>query len=207
MRIASHEALEKLKKRLDCAQYRYRTYAYPAPDDNAIRGQSHGETPGGIVIENLSCFSHIFHLHAKAAILLNESTHAYYTSKVIRLICAESHYDKNQLSEMFAYFAHAKAESGASPVIYEDFNFLSVPDNFTEKETQLVTKLKTVIENGLLEIREKYQQQSHEFIFFERIIHTLFNMRGYTRQAEANYLKGVAEFYQTPRNAFTCTVV
>ena len=195
IRISSPKALEALQKRLTLAQYAYRCYSYPTPENNSIHEQNCGEMFGGIVIENLACFSHIFHLHAKAAILFEESTHAYYTSEIIRFICDESRYHATFLSEMFAFFSRAKAECTAGKIIQEDFKFLPPLDKLTNAEDKLITELKTTIRTGLSQVHEKYHYQASVLTFFERIIHTLFNMRGYSRQAESNYLKGVAEFY------------
>lgn len=198
IRIFEPETLENVKSYLLKNSYKFFIYDYPTPSNNG-----YGETPQGIVMNYFELFREIFHINAISALKMTKKEHLYYSKNMIESLLTIGKYSLKQSSKQLKILASYKEETSFTNMAKEFLSYYQDDgklDQSTLQSDEFLTLIKTIT------ITKKKMSEDEYFLFMERVIHSMFNMRGCSRNLEGQILLSLAEDKQK-QSELCCTIL
>jgi hypothetical protein len=179
IRVFSTENLEKVELYLSENKYDFTTYDYPQPSKR-LKEHCYGEKPNGIVMTYLDLFLPIFHINAISALKISEEEHFDYRKSVINSLIRVGDYSLKESVKHLQKLASFKLGGSSTNVSIQTFT----PDqkNENSKSIGVTNEFSTVVQ--IIKIAKDKMTKDDYFLFMERVIHTMFNMGGCSRNEE-----------------------
>jgi hypothetical protein len=196
IRVSSHSVSVKIEKYLNAKNFDYFKYAYPIPDDQQ---HCYGEAQGQIVMQHLPLFTSIFHTHSVAALMLDPVDHDLYTRTILIHLIELTKLSKVKKSELLEDLASWKLSS--DEVKIRDWQRENTDHEIviSEQNKQLLT---TILE--INKIAHACMTLDNFILYTERVIHTLFNPAGFSRNEEGLFLLKMADIYKEKKS---CVII
>lgn len=193
---AQKETISKIEIYLE-EEYEFITYDYPTPSET-LEERCYKENPDGIVMKYFDLFLKIFHAHSVAALRFTSSQHSYYRIIVVEILLSSGKYSLEKAGKDLEELA--KYKLGNSCTSTQKFS------KEDEDESVLLSDEFSTIAT-LSKKAEKKMSPDDYFLFMERVIHTMYNMAGFSRIEEGQYLLQLAKKKQKESvNDFCCLI-
>jgi hypothetical protein len=181
IRTSAADVTEKVKRCLLTKYDNFFLYDYPTPQGN---GDAFGEDPKGIVIQHLDLFIKIFHSHAKPVLSSQDGkAHAVFRKRGVEVLIEKGNYTLCTQVELLKLLASYKLEKKV-----EDSHTTQSGEEELLEDHAVVKDLAETVNH--VQTRLSFEDY---ILFSERVIHTLYNMSGCTRQEEGEELWRLAK--------------
>lgn len=187
------------EKNIECVVY---DYPYPSLSEH----RAFGENPEGTVSRYLNMFLKIYHMQAKAALDLSPEAYLVYIHRVVEEVLSTSLQAANcsalkgqYLDALAAYKLKREVSFSTEPVdeslhlsfqALQEGEFSIMDDQALNDFVRIMSGLSKVARTLMVPGTDELSYET--FSYLERVIHIMFNMGGYSREEEGEYLVSLA---------------